>query len=207
MYELALRSTTWHQLEHLCFLTTALLFWWPIIQPWPLVIRVPRWTIIPYLFLADFQNTALSAFLMFYERVLYPIVDARVFLELENGAGKTVRAEATHRLARNKLLYCSLINLPEAGHWKMKITIEYGDERAEVLDHLMVANPQPMLLAYWKLITFPPMVIILFIINHWLRRMRVHKNKCGCTEQLGKGASRSVNSAVGKGAVASSNVS
>ena len=72
MYELALRSTTWHQLEHLCFLTTALLFWWPIIQPWPWVARVPRWTIIPYLFLADFQNTALSAFLMFYERVLYP---------------------------------------------------------------------------------------------------------------------------------------
>ena len=76
MYELALRSTTWHQLEHLCFLTTALLFWWPIIQPWPWVIRVPRWTIIPYLFLADFQNTALSAFLMFYERVLYPTYEA-----------------------------------------------------------------------------------------------------------------------------------
>src|SRR5882762_6944723 len=72
MYELALRSTTWHQIEHLCFLTTALLFWWPIIQPWPWVARVPRWTIIPYLFLADFQNTALSALLMFYERVLYP---------------------------------------------------------------------------------------------------------------------------------------
>jgi polyferredoxin len=33
---------------------------------------MPRWTVIPYLFLADFQNTALSAFLMFYERVLYP---------------------------------------------------------------------------------------------------------------------------------------
>jgi len=72
MYELALRSTAWHQLEHLCFLTTALLFWWPIIQPWPWVARLPRWTIIPYLFLADFQNTALSAFLVFYERVLYP---------------------------------------------------------------------------------------------------------------------------------------
>ena len=72
MYELALRSPTWHQLEHVCFLTTALLFWLPIIQPWPWVTRVPRWAIIPYLFLADFQNTALSAFLMFYERVLYP---------------------------------------------------------------------------------------------------------------------------------------
>jgi hypothetical protein len=99
-----------------------------------------------------------------------PIVDARVFVELENGAGKIVRAEATHSQARNKLLYCSLINLPEAGHWKIKIIIEYGDERAEVLDHLIVANPQPILLTYWKLITFPPMIIILFIINQWLRR-------------------------------------
>jgi cytochrome c oxidase assembly factor CtaG len=76
MYELALRSTTWHTVEHICFVTTALLFWWPIIQPWPWVARVPRWTSIPYLFVADFQNTALSAFLMFYERVLYPTYDS-----------------------------------------------------------------------------------------------------------------------------------
>jgi cytochrome c oxidase assembly factor CtaG/ferredoxin len=72
MYELALRSPTWHRVEHLSFLTTALLFWWPIIQPHPWAARAPRWVIIPYLFLADFQNTALSAFLIFCERVLYP---------------------------------------------------------------------------------------------------------------------------------------
>ena len=72
MYQLALSSPTWHAVEHFCFLTTALLFWSPIIQPYPLVPQMPRWTVIPYLFLADFQNTALSAFLMFYERVLYP---------------------------------------------------------------------------------------------------------------------------------------
>jgi cytochrome c oxidase assembly factor CtaG/ferredoxin len=72
MYQLALSSPTWHAVEHFCFLTTALLFWLPIIQPYPLVPQMPRWTVIPYLFLADFQNTALSAFLMFYERVLYP---------------------------------------------------------------------------------------------------------------------------------------
>jgi cytochrome c oxidase assembly factor CtaG/polyferredoxin len=72
MYELALRSSGWHQLEHICFLTTALLFWWPVIQPYPSVSPVPRWVIIPYLFLADFQNTALSAFLVFYDRLLYP---------------------------------------------------------------------------------------------------------------------------------------
>jgi cytochrome c oxidase assembly factor CtaG len=72
MYQLALNSPTWHAVEHVCFLTTALLFWSPIIQPYPLVPQMPRWSIIPYLFFADFQNTALSAFLIFYERVLYP---------------------------------------------------------------------------------------------------------------------------------------
>ena len=72
MYQLALNSPTWHAVEHVCFLTTALLFWSPIIQPYPLVPQMPRWSIIPYLFLADFQNTALSAFLIFYERALYP---------------------------------------------------------------------------------------------------------------------------------------
>src|SRR5262245_28847633 len=71
-YELALRSPFWHEVEHLCFLGAALLFWWPVIQPWPSRARWPRWTMIPYLFLADFQNTALAAFLIFYDRVIYP---------------------------------------------------------------------------------------------------------------------------------------
>src|SRR6266850_1368019 len=72
MYELALRSPSWHRVEHFSFLSTALLFWWPIIQPHPWVARTPRWLILPYLFLADFQNTALSAFLVFCDRVVYP---------------------------------------------------------------------------------------------------------------------------------------
>lgn len=71
-YELALRSTFWHEVEHLCFLGAALLFWWPVIQPWPSHAQWPRWAMIPYLFLADFQNTALAAFLIFYDRVVYP---------------------------------------------------------------------------------------------------------------------------------------
>lgn len=71
MYELALRSPAWHRVEHFSFLTTALLFWLPIIQPRPWVARTPRWLMLPYLVLADLQNTALSAFLIFYERVVY----------------------------------------------------------------------------------------------------------------------------------------
>lgn len=72
LYELALRSEFWHAVEHTSFLSTALLFWWPVIQPWPSRPQWPRWAMIPYLLLADIQNTALSALLIFYERVLYP---------------------------------------------------------------------------------------------------------------------------------------
>ena len=72
MYELALRSQALHEVEHLCFLVTGLLFWWPVIQPWPSRAHWPRWAMIPYLFLADFQNTGLSAYLIFCDRVVYP---------------------------------------------------------------------------------------------------------------------------------------
>jgi cytochrome c oxidase assembly factor CtaG len=72
LYELALGSHFWHDVQHICFLGTGLLFWWPVVQPWPSRRRWPLWTMIPYLLVADIQNTALSAFLIFSERVLYP---------------------------------------------------------------------------------------------------------------------------------------
>ena len=71
-YELALGSPGWHKFEHFCFLATALLFWWHVVQPWPSHPYWPRWTMIPYLLLADLQNTALAGFLSFYDRIAYP---------------------------------------------------------------------------------------------------------------------------------------
>ena len=80
-YELALRSPGWHEVEHACFLGTSLLFWFPVIQPWPSVSRGSRWAMLPYLVGADLVNTALAAFLTFAGRVLYPSYAAgpRVF--------------------------------------------------------------------------------------------------------------------------------
>jgi cytochrome c oxidase assembly factor CtaG len=72
LYELALRNPAWHQVEHFCFLVTSILFWWPVVAPWPAHIPWPRWSMVPYLLLADLQNTGLAAFLCFYDRVLYP---------------------------------------------------------------------------------------------------------------------------------------
>jgi cytochrome c oxidase assembly factor CtaG/ferredoxin len=72
LYELTLRSPTWHIVEHACFLGSSTLFWWPIVQPWPSRPQWPEWAMIPYLLLADVQNTVLSAFLTFSDRVVYP---------------------------------------------------------------------------------------------------------------------------------------
>jgi putative membrane protein len=71
-FQLALRSDGWHVVEHACFFTTALMFWYPVLQPWPSVARWPRWAVIPYLLLADGQNTILSALFMFSDRLIYP---------------------------------------------------------------------------------------------------------------------------------------
>ena len=71
-YEFALASENWHNFEHFCFFTTSVLFWWPILQPWPARRRFNSWMIIPYLLTSDLVNTGLSAFLCFSGRLLYP---------------------------------------------------------------------------------------------------------------------------------------
>ncbi len=71
-YEFALSSENVHNCEHACFFLTSLMFWWPIIAPWPFRQNWSRWILLPYLLLADLVNTGLSAFLCFSGRLLYP---------------------------------------------------------------------------------------------------------------------------------------
>jgi cytochrome c oxidase assembly factor CtaG len=70
-YALGLRSEFWHEIEHASFFGAGLLFWWPVISPWPSVLRHSRWFIVPYLFLATLPCDALSAYLAFCDRVVY----------------------------------------------------------------------------------------------------------------------------------------
>lgn len=71
-YEFALRTEFWHDVEHFCFFATSILFWWPVIEPWPSRPPANRWILVPYLVLADIINTGISAFLCFAGRLLYP---------------------------------------------------------------------------------------------------------------------------------------
>src|SRR5208337_2462436 len=71
IYELVLRSDGWHYLQHISFLGTAILFWYPVIRPYPSRPSWSPWLLIPYLILADVQNTLLSALLTFSDQPLY----------------------------------------------------------------------------------------------------------------------------------------
>lgn len=71
-FELAVHHPGWHEAEHLTFLFTNLLFWFPVVQPWPSEPRGSRWLLLPYLMLADIVNTALAGILTFSNRLLYP---------------------------------------------------------------------------------------------------------------------------------------
>jgi cytochrome c oxidase assembly factor CtaG len=76
LYDRSLRSDSWHHVQHACFFATGLLFWWPVILPWPDGSSWPRWAMIPYLVLAELQNSILAAILTFSDRVIYRAYEA-----------------------------------------------------------------------------------------------------------------------------------
>ena len=72
VFAIALHSPDWHALEHASFLVAGMLFWCPVIRPWPSIANSLRWSVPAYLFLATLPCDALSAFLAFCGRVVYP---------------------------------------------------------------------------------------------------------------------------------------
>jgi putative membrane protein len=73
VFVLGLRSQMWHGIEQASFLVTGLLFWWPVVQPWPRVSKWPESSMLLYLFLAILPCDILSGFLVFCDRVVYPV--------------------------------------------------------------------------------------------------------------------------------------
>jgi putative membrane protein len=73
MLMLGVRSHMWHEVEQLCFLGSGLLFWWPVVRPSASISKWPESSILLYLFLATLPCDILSGFLVFCDRVVYPM--------------------------------------------------------------------------------------------------------------------------------------
>src|SRR5260370_20118616 len=71
-YDLALISPGWHDLEHSCLFATSLLFWWPVVLPWPSTPQWHRWATPVYLLCGDLVTTILAAAFCLSDRLLYP---------------------------------------------------------------------------------------------------------------------------------------
>jgi len=72
LFALGMRSPSWHLFEHTSFLVTGLLFWWPVVQPSAGASR-HDFSMILYLFFATLPCDILAGFLVFSDRVVYPI--------------------------------------------------------------------------------------------------------------------------------------
>jgi putative membrane protein len=71
IYEAALDNLGIHVLMHVCFIGTGLLFWWPVIQDWPPVVRLPIAGKMVYLLVTGFPMGLLALLFFASTDVLY----------------------------------------------------------------------------------------------------------------------------------------
>jgi cytochrome c oxidase assembly factor CtaG len=71
VYDAALAQPWLHFAQHVTFLLSALLFWYPVVRPYPSRPHWSPWLLLPYLIVADVQNTVLSALFTFSDRAFY----------------------------------------------------------------------------------------------------------------------------------------
>ena len=76
LYEAALRNHNLHIIQHLVFLTTAVLMWWPVLSPVPELPRVPHLLQMLYLFLLGIPMSVTGALITLSDSVLYPFYAA-----------------------------------------------------------------------------------------------------------------------------------
>jgi putative membrane protein len=72
LYEAALRNHNLHILQHLVFLTTAVIMWWPVLSPVPELPRAQHLVQMLYLFLLGIPMSVTGALITLSDSVLYP---------------------------------------------------------------------------------------------------------------------------------------
>jgi putative membrane protein len=140
LFALGLHSPSWHQIQHGSFLLSGFVFWLPVIEPQPAIAHSPNWSVPFYLFLATLPCDALSAFLTFCGRVIYPAylsVSRPVgisALQDQEWAGVIMWVCVTFIYMVPALVLTVRILSPErAGHPKIDVSNEFaGATRLEV---------------------------------------------------------------------------
>ncbi len=72
LYDWAMREHPLHIVQHLMFLATGLLLWWPVLSPLPELPRLPPPAQMLYLFLVGIPMVLVAALITLSDEVLYP---------------------------------------------------------------------------------------------------------------------------------------
>ncbi len=80
---------------------------------------------------------------------------------------------ATRDKASNKLLYAASVNFGAAGIWKLQARVERGNDAAHFACDIPVGLPPRSLAGLVPNLALPPLVIVAFAINQWLRAKSV----------------------------------
>lgn len=101
-----------------------------------------------------------------------PVLDCVANVQLRKEGSRSIGSEATHQVSQNKLFYAASMNVTESGVWELEVTIWHGDASANVSGPITVAPSNPVLYGYWRSLAVPPLFILLFALNQWLKRRR-----------------------------------
>ena len=72
MYDLAMRHHAIHIVQHLCFMTGAVLMWWPVLSPLPELPRLSYPLQMLYLFLLSIPMSLVAVCIGYADHLLYP---------------------------------------------------------------------------------------------------------------------------------------
>lgn len=106
-----------------------------------------------------------------------PVLDCQALVQLRKEGAMSIRSEATHEAAQNKLLYAAQVNVPEPGIWGLETAIKHGDDSIDVVGEINVAPSNSVLLGYWRSLALPPLFVSLFAVNQWLKRRSTKGDK------------------------------
>jgi putative membrane protein len=84
LYNWALVNHSAHILQHMMFIASATLMWWPVVDPIPELVRLPTPARLLYMAALGIPMSIVSAIITFAERAMYPWYEAapRVFAGL-----------------------------------------------------------------------------------------------------------------------------
>jgi hypothetical protein len=92
------------------------------------------------------------------------------------GIGQQGIVQATREQASNKLLYAAALKLNATGDWRLHVYVSRGSDSARFDCPLSVPRTSAKPTGLWFCLAFPPIVVIAFAMNQWLRRNSLEKN-------------------------------